>query len=528
MKKHLFLRLCLMFLIGVSAFSCRTEEFHNEEETQGNTGLRLTSQRISLNESKHRTKLLPELQKAEVGIKAYGQKNAKGKINYVDGVSIDTDHVMYIENGPNFHTYTFHLTRQNALPTDPIENLVLIPATDGSYREMLISYNLTPQEKQMMMSGEYVDTQDKTTVTLLDGTVYNPLGAKSNQSCVWQSYIVGYTACSANEHFNGEGSNACGAKVKSKPIKDYYLQCKSIAEAPIGNEWWAGPGSGGGSGGGGEPCVDCPTDSEPEPCNGNGVSTQPVDPSGSIAEGGCEGIPTVIEFPNPDDKTPCDILKENDQNQTLVAKRDSLKTLVTKANPDKHETMVVVTKEPNGTIIYNTYVKPSSGAGYTGVSGVGTNNDIADIHNHPPGHIPIYAFGDIVNIYDSYTYLYKYRKKVFISYLVNFNGTTYAIKMNDPSALDTFFAGMNIGTATTTKAQKDFAKAEVLKIFKENGQEDKKAYNQADAEKLFMKVIHDSKIGSGNGLHIYRKDSDGWGKLNIDSNGNITKENCPL
>ncbi|MXS69646.1 hypothetical protein GSF70_00265 [Flavobacteriaceae bacterium W22] len=63
MKKHLFLRLCLILAVGVSAFSCRTEDFYNEEEAHGNTGLRLTSQRISLNESKHKTKLLPDLEK---------------------------------------------------------------------------------------------------------------------------------------------------------------------------------------------------------------------------------------------------------------------------------------------------------------------------------------------------------------------------------------------------------------------------------------------------------------------------------
>ncbi|WP_144283546.1 hypothetical protein, partial [Chryseobacterium echinoideorum] len=117
MKKHLFLRLCLIFLIGVSAFSCRTEEFHNEEEAHGSTGLRLTSKRISLNEAKHKAQLLPELQIAEVEIKSYAKKNAKGKINYADGVSIDTDDVIYIENGPNYHTYTFHIVRDNA-PAD--------------------------------------------------------------------------------------------------------------------------------------------------------------------------------------------------------------------------------------------------------------------------------------------------------------------------------------------------------------------------------------------------------------------------
>ena len=115
MKKHLFLRLSLMLLVGVSAFSCRTEEFHNEEEAHGSTQFRLTTQRISLSEAKHKAKLLTELKEAEGKFKAFSKANAQGRvINYANGVSIDTDQVTYIENGPDFHTYTFHLSRQNA------------------------------------------------------------------------------------------------------------------------------------------------------------------------------------------------------------------------------------------------------------------------------------------------------------------------------------------------------------------------------------------------------------------------------
>ncbi|WP_143885289.1 hypothetical protein [Chryseobacterium binzhouense] len=190
--------------------------------------------------------------------------------------------------------------------------------------------------------------------------------------------------------------------------------------------------------------------------------------------------------------------------------------------------MVVVTKEePSGELIYSTYVSATSGTGFIGVSGVGTNNDIADAHNHPPDTIPIFAFGDIVNIYDSYKFLYPNRKQVFVSYLVNFNGTTYALKINDTTALDALFAGMNIGTATTTTVQKNIAKDKVKKMFKDCGQ-DEQPYNQTRAEKLFMSVIDDPEAGSGNSIHLYRKDADGWGKLNIDSNGNVSKENCPL
>ncbi|SDM05272.1 hypothetical protein, partial [Chryseobacterium taihuense] len=113
MKKKLFLRLCLMFLVGVSAFSCRTEEFHNEEEAHGSTQFRLTTQRISLSEAKHKAKLLTELKEAEEKFKVFSKTSTQGKIiHYANGVSIDADQVTYIENGPNFHTYTFHLTRQ--------------------------------------------------------------------------------------------------------------------------------------------------------------------------------------------------------------------------------------------------------------------------------------------------------------------------------------------------------------------------------------------------------------------------------
>ncbi|WP_332452440.1 hypothetical protein, partial [Chryseobacterium aquaticum] len=61
-------------------------------------------------------------------------------------------------------------------------------------------------------------------------------------------------------------------------------------------------GSGGGtdSGTGGEQLGPGTT----QPCNGSGVSTNPLDPNTNISEGGCSGIPTVVTVPNPADD-PC-------------------------------------------------------------------------------------------------------------------------------------------------------------------------------------------------------------------------------
>jgi len=76
------------------------------------------------------------LKKAEAKFKE--KSSAFGKIvNYGNGVSIDTDDVIYIENGIGFYSYTFNIKHDNA-PTDaPLENLVLSSLPDGTYKELL-------------------------------------------------------------------------------------------------------------------------------------------------------------------------------------------------------------------------------------------------------------------------------------------------------------------------------------------------------------------------------------------------------
>ena len=95
MKKISFLMLLALALL----LSCRTDQFPEKETYQNISAFQLTSKRISLSESRHKAKLLPELKKAEVGIKAF-KTNTQGKITgYANGVFIDTDEVLYIENG---------------------------------------------------------------------------------------------------------------------------------------------------------------------------------------------------------------------------------------------------------------------------------------------------------------------------------------------------------------------------------------------------------------------------------------------
>ena len=71
MKKNLFLRLCLILTVILSTFSCRQDLLPEKETYNNSSAFQLSSKRISLNEAKHKAKLLPELEKAEAEFKAF-------------------------------------------------------------------------------------------------------------------------------------------------------------------------------------------------------------------------------------------------------------------------------------------------------------------------------------------------------------------------------------------------------------------------------------------------------------------------
>lgn len=122
--------LALAFLL-----SCRTDQFPEKETYKNTSAFQLTSKRISLSEAKHKTKLIPELSKAKDEFKAFAKNNKQGKsVNFGDSISVNTDDVIYMENGSNYHTYTFSIQRNNPLSDAPVENLVFTPQKEVTKR----------------------------------------------------------------------------------------------------------------------------------------------------------------------------------------------------------------------------------------------------------------------------------------------------------------------------------------------------------------------------------------------------------
>lgn len=270
MKKNLFLRLCLTMTVVLSFLSCR-QDILPEQETYNNSGaFQLTSKRISLNEAKHKAKLLPAVKQVETNFKTQSKSNLQGKtVNYANGVSIDTDDVIYIENGTGFHSYTFNIKHENVSADAPVENLVLSPLADGTYRELLLTYNLTSQEKQMLENSISIDTHGKVTITELAQGTYNNGGtlAKSNMSCEWMEEIV-WQSCSEGKH-DGSNAGACFFNAnpdKGTPPKSFVMVTQRCTALPVdtslgddGTGGGSGPQNGPGGLGSGDPEPEVPT-----------------------------------------------------------------------------------------------------------------------------------------------------------------------------------------------------------------------------------------------------------------------------
>ncbi|QQV02280.1 MULTISPECIES: hypothetical protein [Chryseobacterium] len=281
MKKISFL---MLFALSFLVLSCRTEEFHNEEVSQTISQPRLTTKRISLNESKHRTKLLPDLEKAETAIEKK-KLNVQGKsVNIGNGITIDTDEVIFMENGPDFHTYTFSVIRDNASGNAPVENILMTPNTDGSYRVFHIVLNLTEADKAKIANKEYVDYKNKQQVTELTGINLSSLTQK--QICVphYFSYPV---SCKEGLHEPGQPCAYAGTSGAAYWGSIVLYDC--FGELPATIMPTPMPIDGGGGGGGGE-CPDCPDNTKPVQCVQ--IATNPtqvgiLDPNGCIV-----GVPT--------------------------------------------------------------------------------------------------------------------------------------------------------------------------------------------------------------------------------------------
>ncbi|WP_131430882.1 hypothetical protein [Chryseobacterium formosense] len=216
-------------------------------------------------------------------------------------------------------------------------------------------------------------------------------------------------------------------------------------------------------------------------------------------------------------------MKEKTDDPAIKHKMDSIKKRVT-IDHDVHETSVIVEKF-KGKISYSiTQSSPNYQADGTmrSENPIGSY-DIAGMHNHPSG-LPIFSYPDMVTFYKHYKLLEPFRKNEFSMFLFNYNGTSYALRMQDLTALDTLFYGLDLDT----KQGVALAEKTVLEIYETEGKLNTKQNYTADmAEKMLMKVLNTKDFGSGNSVFLYQYENSQWKKLTLNPDGTIQKIPCP-
>ncbi|WP_312285462.1 hypothetical protein [Chryseobacterium gleum] len=495
MKNKFIARLLTLVTIMVLFYSCRNE-LTTEQETYNNSSqFRPTSKTIRLDQSKHKLALKTELQKAQDNLTEI-KTNASGKsVDYANGVSIDTDNVTYIEVGPTFHTYTFNLVRENAPENAPLENLVLSSLPDGTYKELLVTYTFTPQEKLDLLAGKGVKTAGKTTAIELakgtyGGVVSNSMGTV--ESCSYQTVDM-YFSCYTGDHNQTNESTwgSCNWQSQggypAQHLTVVALVC--TASTALGDD---------GTGGGGE-----------------------LGPTTGLGSGTNDGTPTIPTLTLPKN-TPCGKIKTQRSNADFYAKMNVLES----NTGLKMETGYIQRNSGNYEYKDNaTATETSNSLGLPNAS-LTENNDIKGyMHTHVDDFTYTNADG-----YEETRYGIKIFSPADVSYFMdmvknakdNLNslGEVYAVMVSNPASYQIRFTGNEYQIKTFTDADVIALKKSYFEFMKS------RIGKQKQLELGFLQFINDRM--NLKGISLYRMNSDGTTtEINLNADKTDTTEtNC--
>ncbi|UKB80225.1 hypothetical protein [Chryseobacterium sp. MEBOG07] len=495
MKNKFISRLLSLVTIMVLLYSCRNEQL-TEQETYNNSGqFRPTSKTIRLEESKHKLVLKTELQKAQENLTEIKTNTSGKSVDYANGVSIDTDNVTYIEVGPTFHTYTFNLVRENAPVDAPLENLVLSSLPDGTYKELLVTYNFTPQEKLDLLSGKGVKTAGKgTAIELTKGTYGGVISNRSMgvvESCSYKTVDM-YFSCYTGAHNSGNESEWGGCKWKSEGgypaqhITTVALVC--TADTSLGID---------GSPGGGD-----------------------IGPTTGLGSGPNEGTPTTPTFATTKN-TPCGKIKKSTYDESFKANITSLeeKTGLSYENGYRLGTSQTGTQNQ---LLQN---RP----GTTQVDVKFFPNTFAIQHTHYDGIYPIFSPGDILQFNQWIIWAKGWNDIPTNTPKIPLNYLTYTVVTSNGNYLMAFDGTDVVSLPNYTEKEfydlNEKYKEKLNSAVKVTNVSQEVIYDMEKLEKEFLKFVKDKMNMVG--FKLFKINSDGTNTEIYLENENRKTKQCP-
>ncbi|WP_407847949.1 hypothetical protein [Chryseobacterium sp. KCF3-3] len=500
MKNKFIVRLLSLVTIMVLLYSCRNE-LTSEQETYNNSSqFKPTSKTISLEQSKHKLILKTELQKAQGNLQEIKTNSSGKSVDYANGVSIDTDNVTYIEVGPTFHTYTFNLVRENASENAPLENLVLSSLPDGTYKELLVTYNFTSEEKKDLLAGKFVKTAGKTTaIELTKGTYGGVISNRSmggSESCSYQTVDMVFS-CYTGEHHSGNESSWGGCNWQNAdggypPLHITTVALVCTASTALGDDGAPGGGTGSGDGGG-------------------------------LGSGPNEGTPTIPTLPLPRN-TPCGKIKVQRRNVDFYGKMNVLES----NTGLKMETGFIQRNDGNYEYKDNaTANETSNSLGLPNASLPENKNIKGYMHTH----VDDFTYYDTTEGADATRYGIKIFSPADVSYFMdmiknakdNFNdlGEVYAVMVSSSVNYQIRFTGNEYQIKTFTDADAIALKKSYFEFMRS------RIGKQKQLELGFLQFINDRM--NLKGVSLYRMNTDGTTtEINLNADKTDTTEtNCP-
>ncbi|CAH0123706.1 hypothetical protein [Chryseobacterium sp. Bi04] len=246
MNKKIF-RLLLLVVFSFSLYSCIHEDFESSDQETSKKKFKISE--IKNNKILNDSEISAEITKIQVEKFKSISTSKSLQDSILDGVIINTENVLLVENGTQ-KTYTFPIKRSFA--SSKIENLVLKKNADSTFSGALLQYDLTNEEKALMLTGHYVDLTNK--IKFYD---ISKISINQNQKVVteaigcleitWENGV-----CASGQHAYGEsGCTLSGSLAAGSPtVISVVNTCGGGGGNPGSNNDPNFPGGGGGSEGG--------------------------------------------------------------------------------------------------------------------------------------------------------------------------------------------------------------------------------------------------------------------------------------
>lgn len=201
----------LLFCVSIFINSCQKDDDFQQEEPVVNYQAKYNTSIVyskTINSNENLKQALNKLR----GTKEKNKPNQTSKLILNDSlnIAIEDTSAKYLETPDgSYHSYTFVAFDYDH--PQGIQNVLLSLQPDGSYRELLIRYDLTANEIELFRNNEYVNLDGKVSFAELDGNSFaGDLFSKetAGSGClVWDP--SGGSNCTDVDGHTWEDGNAC-------------------------------------------------------------------------------------------------------------------------------------------------------------------------------------------------------------------------------------------------------------------------------------------------------------------------------